>query len=87
MFQKTYPLTTFGSLAILITFLAAIGAPPRLFVLGDSISIQYGPYLQEFLGDKVEYDRKRNDGGVDPGYRVNKGGKRWRLPDGTGISA
>ena len=30
-----------------------------VFVLGDSISIHYGPYLKYFLGDRFIYDRKR----------------------------
>ena len=33
----------------------------RIFVLGDSISIQYGPYLRECLGEQFNYDRKRGD--------------------------
>ena len=32
--------------------------PLRLFVLGDSISIQYGPYLQQYLGESFAYARK-----------------------------
>lgn len=35
---------------------------PRIFVIGDSISIQYGPFLKEFLEGKFEYDRKRDKG-------------------------
>lgn len=31
---------------------------PRLFVLGDSISIQYGPYLETLLAGQLSYDRK-----------------------------
>jgi hypothetical protein len=34
-------------------------ALPSVFVLGDSISIHYGPYLAEALGDGFRYDRKR----------------------------
>lgn len=34
----------------------------NLFVLGDSISIQYGPYLRGIIKEKFHYDRKR---GVD----------------------
>ncbi|KIE48240.1 hypothetical protein U732_4009 [Clostridium argentinense CDC 2741] len=30
-----------------------------LFVIGDSISIHYGPYLREMIKDKFAYDRKR----------------------------
>ncbi len=35
---------------------------PRLFVIGDSISIQYGPYLEALLAGKLSYDRKRDTG-------------------------
>ncbi len=31
---------------------------PRIFVLGDSISIQYGPYLERLLAGRVAYARK-----------------------------
>ena len=34
----------------------------KLFVLGDSISIHYGPYLKKAVKGKFEYDRKR---GID----------------------
>lgn len=33
-------------------------APTRLFVLGDSISIGYGPYLEDMLAGRFNYDRK-----------------------------
>ncbi|WP_158858162.1 SGNH/GDSL hydrolase family protein [Lunatibacter salilacus] len=35
---------------------------PSVFVIGDSISIQYGPYLEQYLQGVFEYDRKRDDG-------------------------
>ena len=28
-----------------------------IFVIGDSISIHYGPYLKEMIKDKFNYDR------------------------------
>ncbi len=31
---------------------------PRLFVLGDSISIQYGPYLEQYIAGRYRYARK-----------------------------
>lgn len=34
----------------------------ELFVIGDSISIHYGPYLKKMIEDKFNYDRKR---GID----------------------
>jgi lysophospholipase L1-like esterase len=33
----------------------------RLYVLGDSISIQYGHYLERYLGERFTYARKRAD--------------------------
>ena len=36
--------------------------PPKVFVIGDSISIHYGPYLKNSLKDFFEYDRKRDKG-------------------------
>ncbi|HVU34581.1 MAG TPA: SGNH/GDSL hydrolase family protein [Opitutaceae bacterium] len=41
----------------------------RLFVIGDSISIDYGPALERRLGPRFTYDRKRDEGedvGPDP---------------------
>lgn len=35
---------------------------PRLFVIGDSISIHYGPHLQRLLGATFDYDRKGGGG-------------------------
>lgn len=34
----------------------------RVFVIGDSISIQYGPFLKNFIESKFDYDRKRDNG-------------------------
>ena len=31
----------------------------KIFVLGDSVSIHYGPYLKKMIKDKFQYDRKR----------------------------
>lgn len=35
---------------------------PQLFVIGDSISIFYGPYLKKYTAGKFIYDRKRDKG-------------------------
>lgn len=32
--------------------------PPKLFVLGDSISIHYGPYLKQYTRGAFDYSRK-----------------------------
>ncbi len=34
---------------------------PRVYVLGDSISIQYGPYLRQYLAGCMEYSRKEGE--------------------------
>ncbi|MBU3143846.1 SGNH/GDSL hydrolase family protein [Clostridium sp. CF012] len=31
----------------------------KIFVIGDSVSIHYGPYLKKLINHKFEYDRKR----------------------------
>ena len=38
---------------------------PTLFVLGDSISIHYGPYLQKASKGFLQYDRKQGASGVE----------------------
>ena len=45
----------------------------QLFVVGDSISIQYGPYLEKYLSGVLEYDRKRDDGGAPAQAEVYEG--------------
>lgn len=35
---------------------------PAVFVIGDSISMQYGPFLEQYLQGTWDYDRKRNEG-------------------------
>jgi len=35
-----------------------------LFVIGDSISIQYGPYLEKLVANTFLYDRKQDDAGA-----------------------
>lgn len=36
-------------------------SPPRLFLLGDSISIDYGPYLERMLAGRFYCDRKGSE--------------------------
>lgn len=35
---------------------------PRVFVLGGSTTIQFGPYLEKYLEGRFSYDRKRDSG-------------------------
>jgi lysophospholipase L1-like esterase len=46
---------------------------PSVFVVGDSISIQYGPYLEKYLEGTVSYDRKRDDGQAEKNLDVPVG--------------
>ena len=47
---------------------------PNLFLIGDSISIQYGPYLEKYLEGTVMYERKQDDG---------QAGKNLDVPTGA----
>lgn len=49
-------------------------ALPRLFVIGDSISMQYGPYLEKYVQGVWRYDRKSDDG---------QAGKNLDVPTGA----
>ncbi|HEY9248447.1 MAG TPA: alpha/beta hydrolase fold domain-containing protein [Rariglobus sp.] len=57
------------SLLLAISFAAACmaqssaPAEPRVFVIGDSISIRYGPYLEKLAAGTFAYDRKRDTAG------------------------
>jgi len=78
--MKSIILTT-GVLILLVLTAFRLIAPPSLFVVGDSISIQYGPYLENFLAGRMDYDRKQDDGGVvkDLGVPENANGGDSRM--------
>ena len=50
---------------------------PRLFVLGDSISIQYGPYLEQYVAGRFQCARKTGTEPalqrLDPAHNANGG--------------
>jgi lysophospholipase L1-like esterase len=49
----------------------------RIFVIGDSISLQYGPHLESYLSGKFAYDRKRGSTeNLDAGLGANGGDSR-----------
>ncbi len=56
---------------------------PTLFVIGDSISMQYGPFLQNQLRGFFDYDRKKDDGrgasNLDTPMGANGGDSRMVL--------
>ena len=62
----------------------------RLFVLGDSISMQYGPFLERFTSDWFDYSRKTGDHGfsnLDNPMGANGGDSSMVLEYLTGCSA
>lgn len=52
----------------------------RVFVLGDSISVHYGPYLEKAVHGEFTYDRKRGpEGSMDDPVGANGGDSRMVL--------
>ncbi len=53
----------------------------NLFVIGDSISMHYGPYLESFLKNRFVYDRKRAKAGekTDLDYPSGENGGDSRM--------
>ncbi|RRA98081.1 SGNH/GDSL hydrolase family protein [Larkinella rosea] len=49
---------------ILLTGLLVSAAPslPTVYVIGDSISMRYGPFLEKYVQGVWQYDRKSDDG-------------------------
>ncbi|WP_373513954.1 SGNH/GDSL hydrolase family protein [Persicitalea sp.] len=58
---KTITLAATSLLGILL-FGSMTVSLPRLFVIGDSISIQYGPYLEKYIQSTWLYTRKSDNG-------------------------
>lgn len=54
--------TTIILLAFILALSAWKSALPSIFLIGDSISIQYGPHLEEYLAGSVTFERKSDDG-------------------------
>ena len=46
---------------------------PSVFLIGDSISMQYGPYLEKFLAGSVTFSRKLDDGQAEKNLDVPVG--------------
>ncbi|GAB4012679.1 hypothetical protein GCM10028808_29490 [Spirosoma migulaei] len=49
---------------VLLAYLLLGAAPslPNLYVIGDSISMRYGPFLEKYVQGVWQYDRKSDDG-------------------------
>ncbi|RCR70601.1 SGNH/GDSL hydrolase family protein [Larkinella punicea] len=50
-----------GLLAIWL-LINAVQPLPKLYVIGDSISMRYGPFLEKYVQGVWQYDRKSDDG-------------------------
>lgn len=58
---------------LLATLAAWKQSVPSVFLIGDSISIQYGPYLEKYLSGSVAFDRKRDNGQAEKNLDVPVG--------------
>ncbi|MCE6991206.1 SGNH/GDSL hydrolase family protein [Dyadobacter sp. CY323] len=67
--------TTKYSIPILLLALFAAWkqSQPSIFLIGDSISMQYGPYLEKYLEGTVAFDRKKDDGQAEKNLDVPVG--------------
>jgi len=58
----------------LFVILGAWSKPlPTLFLIGDSISLQYGPFLEKYLRGIVIFERKQDDGQAEKNLDVPTG--------------
>lgn len=63
-------------MAVLVPLLALVAFKrkiPTVFLIGDSISIQYGPYLKKYLEGIAELSRKEDDGNAEKNLDVPTG--------------
>lgn len=62
---------------LLATFLTTtafyVNPLPKLFLIGDSISIQYGSYLEKYLEGEVQFERKVDDGSAEKNLDIPTG--------------
>lgn len=65
--------TTVILLAFGLALSAWRSALPSVFLIGDSISIQYGPYLEEYLAGPISFERKTDDGQAQKNLDVPAG--------------
>lgn len=47
---------------VIFTFVCCKFSQKEVFLIGDSISIEYGPYLKEYIADFANMERKEDDG-------------------------
>ncbi|PPL03052.1 SGNH/GDSL hydrolase family protein [Parapedobacter indicus] len=73
--MKSEKMYVYFSTVIIFVAIVASTRPklPKLFLIGDSISIQYGPYLQQYLDGIAELERKENDGSAEKNLDVPTG--------------
>lgn len=62
MYSKIPFYSKFITFCLLLLVFSFQGKKPKVFVIGDSISMQYGPFLKKSLTGFYTYDRKRGEG-------------------------
>jgi len=65
--------TTLFFIGLGIVLAAWKSALPSIFLIGDSISIQYTPYLKDYLSGSIAFDRKSDDGQAEKNLDVPVG--------------
>jgi len=45
----------------------------KIFLIGDSISVQYWPYLKEYMANQADLERKQDDGQAEKNLDVPTG--------------
>ena len=73
MNRTTFLKAKFLPIGLCLLLCAWKPALPSIFLIGDSISIQYGPYLQDYLAGSIAYDRKSDDGEAEKNLDVPVG--------------
>ncbi len=71
--KKKCSKTAIPLLLILVVFIGWKNKSPKLFLIGDSISIQYGPFLEKFLDSFIAFERKQDDGEAEKNLDVPTG--------------
>lgn len=60
-------------ISVVCISLTSLKSLPKLFLIGDSISIQYGPFLEKYIQGKVQFERKVDDGSAEKNLDIPTG--------------
>ncbi|GHU67685.1 hypothetical protein FACS189413_02920 [Bacteroidia bacterium] len=67
--KKTIPLALIAIVCMAFTAVQK----PKIFLVGDSISVQYWPYLKEYLAEVSDIERKKDNGQAEKNLDVPAG--------------